>query len=282
MRKPLGIGLAVVVAVLLVTAGVLFTNYQKTSKELTASKAAEAQVQDRYAQTMTAIAEIQDSLNAIALGDTGVGVQPWKIVSGQEQGPRGQEALDRIAVLRSSIERSRARIQDLEDDLEKSGNRIAGLERVVGGLKRTLAEKEEMVALLGARVEALQTQVAGLETIVEETRDTLESKRRELATVYYAVGKKSDLEKAGIVKEKGGILGIGQTLVPVAGAPETAFTPLDTDAETMIWTGASKARVLSAQPEGSYELRPVAGRLELHIINPTEFRKVRRLIILTS
>jgi hypothetical protein len=289
MRKPVVYGLAAVAAILVVVAGVLFVNYQKTSKDLAASKAAEEQAQTRYAQTIDAIAEIQDSLNAIAVGDTGVGVQPWKTGTGQEQGPKGQEALDRIAVLRSSIERNKVRINELESNLKKSGIKVASLQKMILGLKHTLAEKEEMVAVLAARVDTLQTQVAGLETTVSETRDTLrvrdetlESRRRELATVQYVVGTKKDLTKAGVVQEKGGILGIGQTLVPVPGAPETAFTPIDTDAEKMIWTGAAKARVLSAQPAGSYELRPVDGKLELHILNASEFRKVRRLIVLTS
>ena len=45
---------------------------------------------------------------------------------------------------------------------------------------------------------------------------------------------------------------------------------------------AAKARVLSAQPPTSYELKLVEGKVELHIIDPTEFRKVRQLVILTA
>ena len=61
-----------------------------------------------------------------------------------------------------------------------------------------------------------------------------------------------------------------------------AFTPLDTDQQTVLPIPAAKARVLSAQPPTSYELKLVEGKVELHIIDPTEFRKVRQLVILTA
>ena len=287
MRKPVQIALIVGLVVLAVVAIVLFTRYQKTAADLATSRAAEADAASRYTQTIDAIVEIQDSLNAIAVGDTGVGVQSWQGAPGQEPvQPQGQEALERIAVLRSSIERNKARIRELESNLKKSGVKVAGLERMVAGLKQQVVEKEQMVAALSAQVDTLKTQVAGLETTVAETRDTLrvrdltiEEKRRELATVFYAVGTKGELEKAGVVKEKGGVLGLGQTLVPVPGAPETAFTPLDTDAEKMIWTGAAKAKVISAQPASSYELRLVNGKMELHILDAPEFRRIKRVVI---
>jgi uncharacterized coiled-coil protein SlyX len=287
MRKPVQIVLIVGVVLLAVIAAVLFARYQKTAADLAASRAAEEQGAARYVQTIDAIAEIQDSLNAIAVGDTGVGVKPWKVGTGQEPvQPQGEEALARIAVLRSSIERNKVRIRDLESNLKKSGIKVAGLEKMIVGLKQSVAEKEQMVAVLTAQVDTLKTQVTGLETTVAETRDTLrvrdvtiEEKRRELATVYYAIGTKGELEKAGVVKEKGGILGIGQTLIPLASAPEAAFTPLDTDAEKMIWTGAAKARVISAQPTASYEMRLVDGKMELHIINASEFRRIKRVVI---
>ncbi len=290
MRKPVQIALIVGLVILAIVAAVLFARYQKTAADLATSRAAEDQAASRYVQTIDAIAEIQDSLNAIAVGDTGVGVKPWKIGTGQEPAqPKGQEALDRIAVLRSSIERNKVRIRELEAGLKKSGIKVTGLEKMIFSLKQTVTEKEQMVAVLSAQVDTLKTQVAGLETTVQETRDTLavrnvtlEEKRRELATVFYAVGTKGELEKAGVVKEKGGVLGIGQTLVPVPGAPETAFTPLDTDAEKMIWTGAAKARVISAQPSTSYELRLVDGKMELHILDTGEFRRIKRVIIVKS
>lgn len=290
MSKSFRIVLIVVAAVAVVGAIFMYLRFQKLSGDLASQQAAREEVQDRYARTIEAIAEIQDSLNAIAVGDTGVGAQRWQVGSdGEPAAETGQEAMERIAVVRASVERNKERIRELEADLKKSGVRVAGLERMIAGLKETVAEKEVLIAQLTARVDTLQTEVGMLETAVLETQDTLrvrertlQEKRRELATVYYAIGTKGELEKAGVVRERGGILGIGQTLVPVPDAPETAFRVLNTDQQTVLATGAKKARVVSAQPGASYELRLVDETMELHILDAGEFRKIKRLVIVTS
>ncbi len=290
MRRPLQLVLVVVVVLLVVVAAVLFAKFRQTSADLATAKAGEDQAQSKYAQTIDAIAEIQDSLNAIAVGDTGVGVAPWNAGVGQEPTKaQGQEALDRIAVLRASIARNKDRIRQLEIGLKRSGVKIAGLQKMINNLKETVALKETMVAELTARVDSLQTQVGSLAATVQETQDTLrvrdqtiEEKRQELATVYYVIGTKGQLKRAGVVESKGGLLGLGKTLQPVPGAALAAFTPLDTDQQTVVRTSSSKARVLSAQPPSSYELRLVGGTMELHILDPGRFRAIRRLIILTS
>jgi uncharacterized coiled-coil protein SlyX len=290
MRKPVQIALGVVVVLLIGATSVLFMRYQKATADYREVKASEESARARYDQTIDAIAEIQDSLNAISLGDSNVKMISQELQSEQNlSGPSGQKALDRIAVLRSSIMRNRERIRQLESSLKASGIKVAGLQRMIGNLKQTVAEKQEMMAQLSGQVDALHNQVQGLQTEVQQTQDTLvareqtlEERRRELATVYYVVGTKKELAEAGVIQAKGGVLGLGKTILPTGKIDETTFTPLDTDANTVVQTPSQKARVISAQPPSSYELRLVDGRMELHIIDPREFRKVKQLVILTA
>lgn len=289
MRKSVQITLIAGIVVLGVASAVLFAKYWKTSADLASSKVSEEQVQDRYSRTIGAIAEIQDSLNAISPGE-GAELVPGNLEAEKKMaGPNGRVALDRIALLRTSIGHSKERIRQLESSMKQSGIKVAGLQKLIANLKRTVADKEELVAQLSSRVDSLQTQVTGLTAAVEETQDTLstrnlqiEEKRRELATVYYVVGTKKDLTRTGVIKSSGGVLGLGKTLVPSAAPNQSAFTPLDTDQEVVIRTPSAKARVLSAQPISSYELRLVGGQMELHILSPAEFRKVKQVVILTS
>ena len=287
MRKPIQFILIGVIVILVGASAVLFTKYRKTSADYAGMKAQEETTRERYSQTIDAIAEIQDRLNAISLGDTSVQMRSRN--EQQMTGTSGRDALDRIATLRASIARSKLRIRQLESSLNKTGIRIGGLEKMVARLKRDVTDKETMVAQLSTRVDTLQTQVAGLETEVQQNQDTLrirdetlEAKRRELATVYVAVGSKRDLAHKGVIVAKGGVLGLGKTLQPSGLISDNAFTPLDTDQQTVLPIPAAKARVLSAQPPTSYELKLVEGKVELHIIDPTEFRKVRQLVILTA
>ena len=250
--------------------------------------AAEESSRQSYNRTLDAIAEIQDSLDVITPRDSSFQVVPGSLATEQEMaGPDGRKALERIATLRASIERSRERIQQLESKLQSEGGRVNSLRRMVANLNRTLDDRKRTLDEMSARVEALQGQVGTLETEVQQKTETivakdasLEDRRRELATVYYLVGTKQELTQQGAIVASGGVLGMGKTLLPT-GLP-VAGIPLDTDVSTVVRTDAAKARVLTPQPVGSYELRLVEGRMELHILNPEEFRKVRQLVIVTA
>jgi predicted nucleic acid-binding Zn-ribbon protein len=281
MRKTVLFGLVAVILILGGATGVLYNNLKKSQSDYVTMQAAEETARNRYANTIDAIAEIQDSLNAIALGEANVKMNRGDS-EGQISAPSGQDALDRIALLRAGIERSKQRIHQLEGSLKKSGIKVAGLQKMVEGLKASVEEKEQLVASLTTQVDTLTTQVAGLTTTVEQNTTTIENNRREMATIYVAVGSKKELTENGIVEAKGGVLGVGKTLKPTGKFDEMSFTAVDTDQQTVVPIPAAKAQVLSAQPPSSYELLPVSGKLELRILDPKEFRKVKQLVIVTA
>src|SRR5262249_49802800 len=145
MRRPVETILIVLVIVLAITAGVLFNRVQKTTVAYTDTKAAEQVAEDRYAHTINAIAEIQDSLNAISAGESQIEMKSGSLRAEQSMnGQQGREALDHIALLRAGIERNKARIKQLESSIKKSGIKVAGLQKMITGLKKSLGEKEEL------------------------------------------------------------------------------------------------------------------------------------------
>ena len=290
MRKTTQWVLIGITVLLAGTATALYMQNQKTQEQLATTKMSESQVQDRYDRTIESIAEIQDSLDAIAVGPEGRAMFEGKTEAERRMsGPNRQDALDRIAALRTSIAQNKERIQELEKNVKKSGVQVKSLNRLIAGLKRNVSEKEDEIAILNARVEALNTQVTTLTTTVAEREDTLrtrdtqlEEKRREMATIYYVVGDKDRLKESGVIESKGGVLGVGKTITPSRTPNLAVFQPLDTDQETVIRTPTAKARLISGQPAGSYSLQLVDGHMELHIIDPTEFRKVKQVVILSS
>jgi chromosome segregation ATPase len=229
---------------------------QKTHEQLATTQMSESQVQDRYDRTIESIAEIQDSLDAIAVGPEGRAMFEGKTEAERRMsGPNRQDALDRIAALRTSIAQNKERIQELEHNLKKSGVKVNSLNKLIAGLKRNVSEKEDEIAILNERVEALNGQVTTLTTTVAEREDTLrtrdtqlEDRRRELATVYYVVGDKDHLKSTGVIETKGGVLGVGKTITPSRTPDMTVFSAIDTDQETVIRTPTAKARLISAQP----------------------------------
>ena len=188
MRKPVMFALVAVIILLAGATSVLYMRYQKTSADYASTKSEQEKTQARYDQTIQAVAEIQDSLNAISFGEASVRMRSGDLQAEQRlSGPNGREALDRISLLRAGILRSKARIQQLESSMKTNGTKIAGLEKMIKNLKSTVSEKEGLIAQLSGQVDSLQTEVTGLASTVQETQDTLrirdqtlEERRREL------------------------------------------------------------------------------------------------------
>lgn len=261
----------------------LFVQYRNGQLALQEARAREDATHRRYESAIDDIAAIQDSLNAITFGEDQNDLSSSGVNEESRLSPnRTDDALARVAMLRTGIERTRERIVELEGRLQASGTKNEGLERMVGQLKSGLKAKEAMVAELTGRVDQLNTQVGSLTATVVTQDSTLEQRRRELGTVYYIVGDRRELLNNGAVVAKGGVLGLGKTLDPSGQVNESTFKPLDTDMETVIPIAASKVRVLSAQPVSSYRIEEVAGGYQLRILDPQEFRKVRHLVVLTS
>ncbi|MEO5987576.1 MAG: hypothetical protein ABIU54_02375 [Candidatus Eisenbacteria bacterium] len=290
MRKIVIVSLSVLTAALLVSTVVMYRNNQATTASLTELQSSEDKARSRYGDAVNAIAEIQDSLAAVSLGEGSL-----KLFSDKAQGERllsenrGDEALARIALLKAGISRTKERIAKLESSLSKSGTKVAGLNRMMASLKRTVAEREALVAELTGRVTMLQTQVTGLTAEVAVNQDSiraqrmaLETRRREMGTVYYAFGSKKQLTSAGIVVAKGGVLGLGKTIKPSGVIAPSMFTAIDTDEQQVIMIPAAKATVISAQPSSSYQLTAVDGQIMLRIIDAAQFRAVKHLVIMTA
>lgn len=290
MRKPVVVGLIALIVILAGVSAEMYSRYRKTNADYMSMKDEAETSKAQYTQTIDAIAEIQDSLNAIAPREGSLSSMSGSLSAEQKlAGPNREQVLDRLAALRASIQRSKERISRLESDLHRNGIKVAGLTRMLANLKSSLAEKQEQVAQLTGQVDQLHSQVQGLEGQVAQTEEqvrtkdaALEDRRRELATVYYAIGSKKQLSDKGLVEAKGGLLGLGKTLAPSSHINEAALEPLDTDQATVLETTATHAQVVTAQPASSYELKMVNGHVQLHIIDPKEFRKVKHLVIVTA
>lgn len=290
MRKLAVVVLSALTAALLVSTVVFYRNYQATTASLTELQASEDKARSRYGDAVNAIAEIQDSLAAVSLGEDSM-----KLFSDKAQGERmlsenrGDEALARISLLKAGISRTKERIAHLESSLKKTGTQVNGLNRMIASLKKGVAEREAMVADLSTRVDQLTNQVTGLTAEVAVNQDSirsqqvaLEMRRRELGTVYYAIGSKKALTTSGLIEAKGGVLGMGKTIKPSGKVAPELFQPLDTDAQTVIMIPAAKATVISAQPASSYELTVVNGQTMLRILDAAQFRAVKHVVIMTA
>jgi hypothetical protein len=276
MRNPLRV---VLIAALVVFVGIsvmLFQKYRESQAAMTSLQTEDEVTRGRYAEAIGSIAAIQDSLNAIVLGNESVKLTPTGYETEHNVGQTtSDQVLDRIGELRAGVERSKARIEELDRNLKKSGMKIEGLEHMLASLRKTVVKKEEMIAELTSQVDSLHTQVDGLTASVEQ-------QRQELGTIYMMMGSKKELTDQGAVVAKGGVLGLGKTLKASGDVNQYMATTIDTDQQLVVSIPAKKAQVLTAQPPSSYLIEPDGDHLVLRILDAKEFRKVRQLVIVTE
>jgi len=287
MRRSVGIVLALVSVLLLGATAVTYSKYKKSQDDFVRATAEQETMRQRYDQAVNEIVSIQDSLNAIVLKQNEI---PTDVeLQGQTLHDR---VLARITTLKSSIARTKERINQLDERLKHSGVRIAGMKRVIETLRKTASDREERIVALNQQVGTLRTTVTGLTFEIQGQQETLTkqqeelaAKQRELATIYYTMGNKKDLQRQGVVQPNGGILGVGKSLKVSGLFEEASFSRLNTDEENVIRIPAKKGKVqiLSAQPPSSYSIQKVSkDMVELRILDRNEFRKVKHLVILTA
>lgn len=288
MNKSASVALGVLVVLLLGGSIVLWQKYSASQAQVAKLSSSQDATQLRYSDALTAIAEIQDSLGTLGVAEAQRPTLPGSPEA--ERGLavlRGREALDRIALLKAGIERTKARIADLERRAKKSNAHSVALEHIIANLRTTLLERETRIAELSAVVDSLNGQVTGLHQevatanqTVAERNATIERQRSEIGTVFVVMGTKNDLVRKGAVRKVGGFLGLGETLVPARDAGDTLFTALDTDAVQSLPVPAARARVLTAQPAASYSLVASGKGMELRILDAARFRTVKHVVVL--
>lgn len=289
--KTTGKVILVLVAVaMLVGIVLLAVGYRRQGAQYAESRLAEEAVREQFNAALESIAEVQDSLAAIAPAEAHLMEMSRAAELGtQVTSTQKERMLSTIADIRTSISNTRQRVRDLERNLEGSRTEVTGLRKIVEGLKRSVAEREATIRQLSGMVDSLVVTVAGLradalqsqETIVAQ-QQVIEQRRQELGTVYYIIGTKRDLKTRGIIIERGGIIGIGKSVHLSGSFPADGFVALDTDHATQITIAGKEPQVLSSQSETSYELVPAEGGATLRILNAREFRKVKYVVIMVK
>lgn len=289
MRKPTLFILTALVLTLAGGAAWLYTQLDQSRQHVADIETESQQTRARYSQAIDEIAAIQDSLSAIMLSTDGKLLATDLAKEQQLSETRGDAALARISEIKAGIDRAKTRIQDLDRQLKQSGVKVAGLQRMITNLKNNVTEKEAQVAALSTQVATLETRVTGLVAEVETNQgeirqkdEVLEARRRELGTVYYAVGSKKDLTVSGVAVAKGGVLGMGKTLEATGRIDPALFTAIDTDQQSEIRIPSAKAQVVSDQPISSYELQVLGDETVLRILDAASFRTVKHLVIVTT
>ncbi len=203
-----------------------------------------------------------------------------------------QSIISRISDIRHTLAQNRARINSLEGRLKTASTQYTGLQAMVDDLKKTLDEREKTIADLNLRVENLQgdvnakaVMIAERDTTIQNQSRMLDDNTRQINTVFYVVGKRSELKDKGIITREGGFLWglLGATTVLSANYDGGQFEAVDKTKESEIEIPGRIDEIVPQRAEGTYAAQETGdGHTILKIINPDNFWRENHLVIISD
>ena len=200
-----------------------------------------------------------------------------------------------LAFIQAKMKENRERIAELEARAEKGDKNAAALRRTVKNLKAELAAKEEQIAALKAEIEAkniriqqLDNEVADLTNVKNEltaknnaNEKVIADQDKAMNTAWYVIAQKKSLKEQNVLTNTG--LFKKGDVMEAANVNKDGFTEIDIRNVVEIPVNAKKAVVLSAHPEGSYELVADAeGMQVLKVLDPQTFWSVTRYLVVRA
>ncbi|MBD5229235.1 MAG: hypothetical protein HDS69_04260 [Bacteroidales bacterium] len=253
-------------------------------------------VEDR--DSLQQVVAYQDSLLSL-INEIGDGMQQIKmmenILSSENIQSETPDRRDRIkndmADIQRELNERAKRLSELEARLNKSNSNNAQLRQAISSLKeqiasqvttieslrKDLASANIYIDQLTQNVDSLNTEVANTIEQKEEVEQKNVELTNQLNECYYVIGSKSELKQHSIIET--GFL--KKTKIMPDDFQRSYFTAADQRTLTSIPLHSKKAKVLTNQPAGSYDIvTETDGMKVLKIKNPAEFWSTYKYLVI--
>ena len=195
---------------------------------------------------------------------------------------RRQQIRDDMMAIQQTLQQRRDRLAELEKKLNASDGNNKTLQRTIDTLKKQIADQEGTIeglrgelAQANINIERLTAATDSLNTAVKDVTEAKDMAQEEavkltneLNTCYYVVGSNKELKEAKIIE--GGFL--RKTKVLPEDFQANAFLKADKRTLTSIPLHSKKGKVMTQQPESSYQItEDGAGQKILKITDPSAF-----------
>ena len=237
---------------------------------------------------MQAFNEVQEGFRLINEAENRVDLQNGSM----EGASADQKIRDDIRFITEKLQSNRDRIAELEKQLNNSKYASAQLKKAIANLKEELAAKTQQIETLqtelaskNIRIAELDDAVAGLNQHVNDLVAENQAKAATVATqdkalnaAWFVFGTSSELKDQKIISKKF----LQKTKVlQNDDFNKDYFTQIDIRTDKVIRLYSKDAKLLTAHPEGTYELtKDDKDQLSLMITNPTKFWSVSRYLVI--
>jgi hypothetical protein len=187
------------------------------------------------------------------------------------------------------LARARGRVDQLSKENKSLGKEIAGYRETIASLEALTKRQEEQVIALTQEVDSLRGANSVLAQERDQEREALRNVRDTANTVYYVVGTKEQLMKAGVVSEEGRkrfVVFGGRGLVPARKLNRKAFTRADMrqPIEIALPAAGSDFRVVSRHDASLLDVPMAAGKPSnrVRVLDPEEFWASSHYLIIVT
>ena len=237
---------------------------------------------------MEAFNEVQEGFRLINEAENRVDLQAGKV----EGVSAAQKIREDILFISEKLQSNRTRIAELEEQLKNSKYASSQLKKTIANFKEELEAKSQQIETLqtelaskNIRIAELDDAVAGLTQNVADlvaenkVKDAMVATQdKALNTAWFVFGTSSELKDQKIISKK---LLQKTKVLENEDFNKDYFTQIDIRTDKEIKLYSKEAKLLTAHPEGTYELvKDDKGQLTLNITNPNKFWSVSRYLVI--
>jgi hypothetical protein len=261
----------------------------ESEKQAPDSQAGLIKDRDNLGTAVAEYASMVNDLDSVLRTSSTRSGRPGDVVDERQ---RRRDILRQARVLRQSLDSMGKRIQQLESEARKLGAASQSRLADISALRVTVTQLKEMSDRQRTEIERMGLQYDSLSRVSQAyarsgvgLQTALTEKVEEQESVFVAVGSAKDLTSRGIIRKRGGVIGLGSTITPNLPFKQALFKPLRMSADTVIALPNQSAtyRVITSQNAagaGGAALHRLSGKLVIH--DPKVFWRDSRYLIIVE
>jgi chromosome segregation ATPase len=207
-------------------------------------------------------------------------------------GSKREQIKNSMALVVEALKKNRQQLAELQEKLNTGNVRSSALQKTIDRLTKDINEKAEFIVQLqqdlnrkdrqitelSGQVDELRTDMELLRELSESQSERISDQDKSLNTVYYCFGTKKELKEQQILTG-GGLFSKSKALQ--GDFNKEYFITVDKRQVTAIPLYASKAKIKTGHPEGSYNFfKDSDGNLTLEISNPDRFWSLSKYLVI--
>ena len=282
MKKVL---LVCVCTAMLASCGQNSADYKKLKAENDSLRIENTKNTDELNDMLSTLNDIESDFQSIRDAENYLTIQQQ--TGGELNQSRRDQIKQNMQLISETLKKNKEQISQLEEKLKKSGIQFPHYERrsivfppatMIVALQEDLAKKNVRIQELDEMVSSLNEDVESLATTAAAQSEKLNAQDKALHTAYYCFGTSKELKEQKILSG-GGLFSKSKVLQ--SGFNKDYFISIDIREVKEIPLFASKAKLKSNHPEGSYEfVEDEDGNLTLKINDEKAFWSLGKYLVI--